>query len=60
MATDAQKKANAAYRKKSVKQLVMRFYPSEEDEKLYEWIKSHENVNQYLKALVKQDMESND
>lgn len=60
MATDAQKKANAAYRKKSVKQLVMRFYPSEEDEKLYEWIKSHENVNQYLKALVKQDMESSD
>lgn len=38
--TDAQRRAHAAYRKK-VKQLTVRFYPnSEEDDALYEWLKS--------------------
>lgn len=56
MATDAQRRAASAYRKKSVRQVVMKFYPGEEDEALYEWIRSHENVNRYLKSLVEQDM----
>lgn len=58
MATDAQRRAASAYRKKSVRQVVMRFYPGEEDAALYEWIKSHENVNRYLKSLVEKDMKN--
>lgn len=58
MATDAQRRAASAYRKKSVRQIVMRFYPGEEDAALYEWIKSHENVNRYLKSLVEKDMKN--
>ena len=56
MVTEAQKRANAAYRKKSVKQLTMRFYPSDEDEAMYAWLKSRENTTEYLKALVRADM----
>ena len=58
MVTEAQKRANAAYRKKSVKQLTMRFYPNEADEEMYAWLKSQENTTEYLKALVRADMES--
>lgn len=58
MVTEAQKRANAAYRKKSVKQLTMRFYPNDEDEEMYAWLKSQENTTEYLKALVRADMES--
>lgn len=57
MATDAQRRAASAYRKKSVKQIVMRFYPGDEDAALYERVKSHENVNEYLKSLVREDMQ---
>lgn len=57
MVTEAQKRANAAYRKKSVKQLTMRFYPSDEDEEMYAWLKSRENTTEYLKELVRADME---
>lgn len=57
MVTEAQKRANAAYRKKSVKQLTMRFYPSDEDEAMYAWLKSQENTTEYLKALIRADME---
>lgn len=58
MATDAQRRAASAYRKKSVRQVVMRFYPGEEDAALYEWIKSHENASRYLKSLVEKDMKN--
>lgn len=58
MATDAQRRAESTYRKKSVKQIVIRFWSSEEDAELYEWIKSHDNVNAYLKNLVREDMEN--
>ena len=54
--TDAQKRALNNYRKKT-KQIIIRFYPNDEDEKLYEWIKSQENVTEYIKGLVKGDME---
>lgn len=55
--TDAQRRAHAAYRKK-VKQLTVRFYPnSEEDDALYEWLKSRpEGASPYIKALVAADM----
>ncbi len=56
MKTDAQRKAENTYRKKSVKQLVLRFYPNAEDEAMYDWLKSQENVTEYLKTLVADDM----
>lgn len=57
MVSEAQKRANAAYRKKSVKQLTVRFYPGDEDEAMYAWLKSRENTTEYIKALVRADME---
>lgn len=56
MQTDAQRRAVSNYRKKSVRQIVMRFYPNEQDDVIYNWIKSHENANQYLKSLILDDM----
>lgn len=46
--TDAQRRAVGNDRKKSVRKIVIRFYPNEQDDAIYNWIKSHENVNQYL------------
>lgn len=34
----------------------MRFYPNEQDDAIYNWIKTHENVSQYLKSLFLDDM----
>lgn len=56
MVSDAQKRANSAYRKKSVKQIVMRFYPNETDEIVYKWLKGKKNINTYLKSLVLEDI----
>ena len=56
MATDAQRKALNNYRKKSTKQIVLRFYPGEEE--LYEFVKSQPNVTAYLKELICANMES--
>lgn len=56
MRSDAQKKAESAYRKKT-KQIVMRFYPSPgDDDEIYDWIKSKPNATEYLKELVRADM----
>lgn len=56
MKTDAQRRAENAYRKKT-KQIVIRFYPSNEDDaEIYAWLKSQENVTEYLKGLVRADM----
>lgn len=43
MQTDAERRAVSNYRKKSIEQVVMRFYPNEQDEAVSNWIKSHEN-----------------
>lgn len=53
--TDAQKRAQEAYRKKSVKQVVVRFYPAETD--LWEWLDSKGNKQGYLKSLIRADIE---
>ena len=58
MQTDAERRAVSAYRKKSVKQLTIRFFPNEQDEAMYQWIKSQDNVTKYLKSLVASDMEN--
>ena len=57
MKTDAQRRAENSYRKKT-KQIVIRFYPSADDEELYAWLKSQENVTEYLKTLVRVDMQN--
>ena len=56
MATESQRRATAEYRRKSVKQLVIRFYPGDEDEEMYRWLKSQGNTTAYLKGLVREDM----
>ena len=58
MKTDAQRRAENAYRRKT-KQVVIRFYPNNPDDAaMYEWLKSHENATEYLKSLVRDDMEN--
>ena len=54
MVSEAQKRANAKYRKESMKQVTVRFSPNEMD--VYEYLKGHENVAGYIKQLVREDM----
>lgn len=56
MTYDSQKQATAAYRKRSVKQLVIRFYPNENDENMYAWLKEQDNTTEYIKSLIRKDM----
>lgn len=53
--TDAQRRAQEAYRKRSVKQVAVRFYPVEAD--IWEWLSGKENKAGYIKELVRADME---
>lgn len=53
--SDACKRANAKYAKANVKQVGIKFYSAETD--LYEWTKAQENVQGYVKALIRADME---
>lgn len=56
MKTEAQKRASAKYTKK-VKQFNMKFYPNSElDQKIYEYMKTQDKINIYLKGLVAEDM----
>ena len=54
--SDARKRANAKYAKSHVKQVGLKFYPAEED--VYAWLKSQENVQGYVKSLIRADMEA--
>ena len=55
MATsEAQKRANASYRKKSVKQMALRFYPVDMD--LWEWLCGRKNRQAYIRELIRADM----
>ncbi len=60
MVYDSQKRANNEYRKRSTKTISLRFYPGEDDERIYEWLKAQDNVTAYIKALVKADMEASE
>ena len=55
--TEAQKRAQENYRKKSVKQAAVRFYPAEAD--IWEWLQSQDNRAGYIKQLIREDMERN-
>ena len=54
--SEARRRANAKYAKNNVRQVGLKFYPAEAD--LYEWVKSQENVQGYVKALIRADMEA--
>lgn len=54
-ASEAQKRANAKYRKNNVKQVITRFYPADAD--LYEFVKSQPDMSGYIKSLIRADME---
>lgn len=53
--SDARKRANAKYAKEKVRQVGLKFYPAESD--IYEWVKAQDNVQGYVKALIRADME---
>ena len=54
--TDAQRRAQEAYRKRSVKQVAVRFYPA--DDELWAWLSAKENKAGYIKDLIRADMEA--
>lgn len=54
-ASEAQKRANAKYRKNNVRQVVTRFYPADAD--LYEFVKAQPDMSGYIKSLIRADME---
>ena len=57
MVSEAQKKANAKYRRENVKQVIVRFYPGEEDAAIYAHLKAQLKMGEYVKRLVREDME---
>lgn len=54
--SDAQRRANERYRKESVRQVTVRFYPTEAD--IWEWLQSQPNRSGYVKELIRRDMEA--
>ena len=53
MTKESQARATNAYRKRSVKQIVVRFYPK--DAELYEHVKAC-GGSAYLKELIRRDL----
>ena len=58
MATKAQNKATAKYRKRNVKEVKVRFFPAEAN--LWEHLEAQENKAGYIKGLIRKDMEGGD
>lgn len=54
--SDAQKRARAKYEKEKVRQVMVRFYPSEND--ILEFLESQDNKAGYIKELIRKDMNS--
>lgn len=55
MVSEAQKRASEKYRKNNVKQYILKFYPA--DRELFDYLSSKENRSQFLKDLIRADME---
>lgn len=53
--SDAKKRADAKYRAKKVKQYVLSFFPADYD--LYEYLQSKPNKAEYIRELIRADME---
>lgn len=58
MLTEAQKRAKNKYQREHVKTFTLRFFPNGEDEELYAWLKAQPKMAQYVKQLIKSDMDS--
>lgn len=56
MASEAQKRAIAKYRKAKVKQIQTCFYPAEQE--LFEWVSQQSNKSGYIKDLIRNDKEA--
>ena len=54
MASEAQKKANAKYRKEKMKQVVVTFSPRDTD--LYEWLSAQPSKAGTIKRLLREEM----
>lgn len=54
--SEAMRRAQAEYRRKSVKQISVRFYPDTME--LYEWAKAQGNAQAYVRELIRADMEA--
>lgn len=54
MATEAQKRASAKYAKANVKQMTLKFFPTEAD--IYEHLQAQPNKMGYIKELIRRDM----
>jgi hypothetical protein len=55
MTSDAQKRANARYKKSKTKQLCLRFFKSDED--LWEHLQTKSNKQGYIKGLIRKDID---
>lgn len=53
--SDAQRRANERYRRESVRQVSVRFYPSDSD--VWDWLQSQPNKQSYIRGLIREDME---
>ena len=56
MKTDAQRRAKNKYEREKVKSITLKFYSKQQDQDIYNWIKSQDRINSYIKELVLQDM----
>lgn len=57
MATsEAQKRANANYKRRSTKTKQIVFFPDDMD--LFEWVSMQPKQNAYLKELIRKDMQA--
>lgn len=57
MVTESKRKYDSKYRSEKTKQLVIRFFPT--DMEVMEYAKSQPNTTQYVKDLIRADMEKN-
>ena len=55
MVSEAQKRADAKYRREKTHQVAIRFYPK--DERLWEHLQGQERKAEYIKRLIREDME---
>lgn len=55
MTTQAQLKATEVYRKKSIKTFSLKFFPSDHD--LYEHLQKQPKKAEYLRKLIRKDMD---
>ena len=53
---ESPKRADNEYRKRNVRSFNLKFYPDDAD--LLEWFEEQPNKAQYLKELIRRDMEA--